>query len=136
MGTRADFYNGKGKDAEWLGSIAWDGNPGGIEGDVLRAKTADEFKAALEKFAESRDDWTAVDNGWPWPWEDSHTTDYAYAFHGGKVWASCFGHAWFDPLETEPEHDDSKPTEFPDMSNKKKTAPAGSKRSGIMVFRG
>jgi len=25
MGTRADFYVGMGKDAEWLGSVAWDG---------------------------------------------------------------------------------------------------------------
>jgi hypothetical protein len=29
MGTRADFYVGRGETAEWLGSIAWDGNPGG-----------------------------------------------------------------------------------------------------------
>ena len=30
MGTRADFYIGKGTDAEWLGSIAWNGYPDGI----------------------------------------------------------------------------------------------------------
>lgn len=27
MGTRADFYIGRGENAEWLGSIAWDGDP-------------------------------------------------------------------------------------------------------------
>jgi len=30
MGTRADFYVGRGKTAEWLGSIAWDGYPAGL----------------------------------------------------------------------------------------------------------
>jgi hypothetical protein len=29
MGTRADFYVGRGKDAEWLGSVAFDGYPSG-----------------------------------------------------------------------------------------------------------
>lgn len=27
MGTRADFYVGTGANAEWLGSIAYDGHP-------------------------------------------------------------------------------------------------------------
>lgn len=37
MGTRADFYVGRGESAEWLGSIAWDGYPSGIDyQDVLR----------------------------------------------------------------------------------------------------
>ena len=33
-----------------------------------------------------------------WSWEDSRTTDYAYAFDetDGKVWASCFGQGWHD----------------------------------------
>jgi hypothetical protein len=30
MGTRADFYIGRGTEAEWLGSVAWDGYPGGV----------------------------------------------------------------------------------------------------------
>ena len=25
MGSRADFYIGEGTEAEWLGSVAWDG---------------------------------------------------------------------------------------------------------------
>lgn len=41
MGTRADFYVGRGEQAEWLGSIAWDGNPGAIfDGDFTPAKCA------------------------------------------------------------------------------------------------
>ena len=35
MGTRADFYVGRGESAEWLGSVAWDGNPRGIDDPVL-----------------------------------------------------------------------------------------------------
>jgi hypothetical protein len=30
MGTRADFYVGRGETAEYLGSIAWDGYPDGL----------------------------------------------------------------------------------------------------------
>jgi hypothetical protein len=28
MGTRADFYVGRGPEAEWLGSVAYDGDTG------------------------------------------------------------------------------------------------------------
>ncbi len=31
MGTRADFYTGRGQTAQWLGSIAWGGYPVGTE---------------------------------------------------------------------------------------------------------
>ncbi len=72
-----------------------------------------------------RDDATKPDEGWPWPWDDSQTTDYAYAFDGGKVWGSCFGHAWFEIDRSserygEPDSDleDGKVV-FPDMSERK-----------------
>ena len=39
MGTRADFYVGKGKDSEWLGSIAWDWYPDGIPDNILDAES-------------------------------------------------------------------------------------------------
>lgn len=40
MGTRADFYVGKGPNAEWLGSTAMDGYPEGIfHKDNLRLST-------------------------------------------------------------------------------------------------
>lgn len=48
MGTRADFYIGRGPDAEWLGSVAWDGYEWDAEdSDLMTAKTADEFRAAV-----------------------------------------------------------------------------------------
>jgi hypothetical protein len=41
MGTRADFYVGRGPDAEWLGSVAMDGYPSGVFGaPTLNCPTA------------------------------------------------------------------------------------------------
>ena len=161
MGTRADFYIGRGESAEWLGSIAWDGYPDGITpkseetemyfgsthhkdaawpiGESLfAANTEAEFRSRLAHFFRYRDDVTLPADGWPWPWEDSRTTDYAYAFDGGKVWASCFGHTWFDPTVERTEDDyaeveGEQKVMFPRM-DKTKSARAGSKRSGVMVF--
>lgn len=136
MGTRADFYVGRGKDAEWLGSIAWDGYPDGIATDLLEAKTEEAYRDAVaDFFADDRDDVSGPDHGWPWPWEDSNTTDYAYAFDGDGVYVTCFGHGW-DHIEAyDPDDETTRPkVEFPDMSKFKHSAPAGSKRSGVMLF--
>lgn len=119
MGTRADFYMGRGVDAEWLGSIAWDGYPQGIAKGILEATAAQVFKHEVEAFLKCRSDTTWPHRGWPWPWEDSRTTDYAYAFDGGKVYGACFGHCWFDPLQPEPEDQpDDKECVFPNMSTR------------------
>ena len=87
MGTRADFYVGRGENAEWLGSIAWDGHPCSIAEGVLAATTEAAFRSELAAFGDHRDDWTEPALGWPWPWDTSHTTDYAYAFDG-HVWGN------------------------------------------------
>lgn len=112
MGTRADFYIGRGENAEWIGSIAWDGYPDGIDGAVRTAKTEEDFRQAVMKFFADRDDVTLPAAGWPWPWEDSRTTDYAYAFDGGQVYYSGFGHEWtesmYDARELEYDHDEGK----------------------------
>lgn len=87
MGTRADFYVGTGADAEWLGSVAWDGYEWDEDKDseIAKATTEDEYRASVAKELGSRDDATTPDMGWPWPWDDSSTTDYAYYFQDGKV---------------------------------------------------
>ena len=136
MGTRADFYVGRGEKAEWLGSIAWDGYPDGIDKPVLKAKDEAKYRKLVQDFLGSRDDCTKPEDGWPWPWEDSRTTDYAYAFDGGKVHGSCFGSKWFDPL-TEREDDEERGPKmvFPNMVALKKVARG--KRSGtIMISNG
>jgi hypothetical protein len=56
------------------------------------------------------------ENGWPWMWEDSQMTDYAYAFDEASVHASCFGRAWFDPKNDLEKHDNAGPRAvFPTM---------------------
>jgi hypothetical protein len=134
MGTRADFYIGRGPQAQWVGSIAWDGDPSGIDDGVLQATTEQEYAEALQAFFTGRDDVSGPDHGWPWPWDDSSASDYAYAFDGGVVWVSNFGSPWqrasewdYDSIEG---HGDSP--DFPDMSAFKN--PTFGARSGLMVF--
>jgi hypothetical protein len=136
MGTRADFYIGRGENAEWLGSIAWDGYPKGIDKQILGCESPEAFRHAVASFLESREDKTLPEQGWPWPWETSSTTDYAYAFDDG-VHASCFGGNWFDPnierTDDEEEADDTGKAVFPDMSKAKQRAKFGA-HSGIMII--
>jgi hypothetical protein len=156
MGTRADFYVGRGKDAEWIGSIAWDGYPDGItpndaemeplyRGGPMRHKDAEwptgahlfdaateaEYRQRVERFFQHRDDVTRPADGWPWPWETSRLTDYAYAFDGGTVYATD-GRSWWPAHEEEPDEDADGGVEFPDMSARKATTYGP--RSGLIVF--
>lgn len=159
MGTRADFYVGRGADAEWIGSIAWDGYPEGIiprgehkaprwpggreyhvdetwpagEG-LFDAQSEPEFRSRLERFFLHRDDVTRPNHGWPWPWETSHTTDFAYAFDGGCVWASKFGCEWWPAAEEVPEGDRPAMSgdAFPDMSRVQNVTLG--KRSGVIAI--
>lgn len=86
MGTRADFYVGKDKTAEWIGSIAWDGYRDGIDDAILKASTEEQFRGAVEAFFKERKDVTRPAQGWPWPWKDSGTSDCSYWFFDGCVW--------------------------------------------------
>lgn len=86
MGTRADFYVGKGKDAEYLGSISWDGYRSGVTGFILKAKTETNYRKAVEVFLSQRDDGRFAKDGWPWPWNDSGTSDCSYWFFDGQCW--------------------------------------------------
>jgi hypothetical protein len=149
MGTRAGFYIGRGKEAEWLGSIAWDGYPGGLGTDdcskgrkveskeLLSVTTESEWRSAVKAMLESRNDATFPKDGWPWPWEDSGTTDYAYAFDGGKVYYSGFGGEWQDPLKVYTEEEQEaidaigKTAVFPSMKSIQKVTFGG--RSGLII---
>lgn len=133
MGTRADFYVGRGKSAEWLGSIAWDGYPTGDKAGIFRSETEEVYRQEVAAFL-VREDGTVPSMGWPWPWNDSQTTDYAYAFDCGKVYGSDFGHAWFDPLLPQPDVEvDTNKEEFPDMTEVKNVT--WGKRSGVIIMR-
>lgn len=137
MGTRADFYNGRGTDVEWLGSIAWDGYPEGIPNTIKTAANEKEFRDIVGKFIKDREDGTLPEQGWPWPWEDSRTTDYSYAFDNGKVYVCEFGHKWYtcsdyENKEVNEEDSDKDECVFPDMS-KRSNFTLG-KRSGVIVI--
>ena len=84
MGTRADFWIGIGSTAEWIGSISFDGNPDGVPSPLFDAKTEAQFRRlaarVLDGCEKERAPFTRPTEGWPWPWEDSRTTDYAYAW--------------------------------------------------------
>jgi hypothetical protein len=141
MGSRADFYVGRGDKAEWLGSVAWDGYPDGFDRDgLLNAITEQQFREAVSAELASRRDGTTPEMGWPWPWENSKTTDYAYAFDGNRVLGCNFGCFWFDAaLATEDfdqedvRVDEAKPT-FPDMTAIQKVDFGF--RSGVIVIGG
>lgn len=95
MGTRADFYIRdicQDQFMYWLGSIGWDGYPEGIDKKILKAVDLEAFKTAVGDCL-SREDGTCAKEGWPWPWEDSNTTDYSYVFDmtDNLVYISCFG---------------------------------------------
>ena len=142
MGTRADFYVGRGEKAEWIGSIAWDGYPSGFgdedRADPKKCKAEDAYRQAVAAELSARDDSTLPGDGWPWPWEDSATTDYAYAFDDGQVWGSCFGGEWFKVNEPEPEDSEDGPRKktavFPNMKEHKKVT--FGKRSGLLIIGG
>lgn len=128
MGTRADFYVGK-NELEWLGSIAWDGYPSGIR-EVIEVASEEVYRAAIEEHMMTRDDWTSPDMGWPWPWNNSFTSDCGYTFFDGRVWMErndVWNPASFliDPVEVD----------FPDMSDRKNLA-MGTKRDSIMIITG
>lgn len=131
MGTRADFYIGTGEEAKWLGSVAWDGYEWAEQPDcpLMQATTEDEFLAAVKVIATGRNDWTSPEQGWPWPWDNSFTTDRAYAFAEGKTKAFRWGK---QPAESE--DDDVKVCEWPDMSDRKNVTMGP--RSGLIVLGG
>jgi len=141
MGTRADFYVGKGEDCEWLGSIAWDGYPDGIEPNILACTDEEVYRVYVQAFLDSCDDATLPEMGWPWPWPDSRLTDYAYTFDEGKVKIVTLGQV-FDSVEELQERPDDAPYvswEKRELYFKDMTAIQNinlGRRSGLLIFGG
>lgn len=151
MGTRADFYAGRGADAEWLGSIAWDGTE--IPDEILYAHDEAMFRREVAEFLAGRDDGTKPKDGWPWPWNTSATTDCSYWFFEGKCWdvqgkyddtGAVYAPFDKDRPEWDGEQDekefyagwlgDKPAVAFPDMSPKKRVT--FGPRSGVVLFAG
>lgn len=133
MGTRADYYVGRGANAEWLGSIAWDGD--NLPEEICAATDEATFRKSIAEWLSTRNDATLPKQGWPWPWNDSRTTDYSFAFDDGCVYRTYFGHGWQLATSHEPPEDDDTPkVEFPDMSKVKNVS--FGERSGLLIFGG
>lgn len=143
MGTRADFYVGIGENAEWIGSTSYDGDPRGWGTHPLRARTEAEFRAAVEQMlSDDRAVVTRPSEGWPWPWEDSHTTDWAYAWDPerglaamskGKRWTTL---AEYEADSDHPHHGSDRGVVFPDMSKRMADSNTILAKSGLMFLRG
>jgi hypothetical protein len=106
MGTRSDYYVGVDPEKmEWLGSNAWDGYVDGVideenvgkEGRITPAFVVDEhtWRQEVDHYLSYSTGCTWPEEGWPWPWEDSNTTDYAYTYHEGQILVASFGGKWF-----------------------------------------
>ena len=133
MGARADFYVGRGEQAEWLGSIAWDGYPSGVPMPVLGAATETLFRQAVEEILATEESATRPDQGWPWPWEDSRTTDFSYAWDA-LVYVSCFGHEWQPAAAYDPDREDAgKTAVFPRFGGREQRVDYG-RRSGAIFL--
>jgi hypothetical protein len=132
VGTRADFYVGRGEQAEWLGSIAYDGFPDGHAAALVGLTEASAYRLAVQTILEWVDHATRPAQGWPWPWANSQTTDYAYAFDGGVVYVTCFGHGW-QVLRAELDDwpDDEGKVPFPDMTARQRVT--FGRRSGVIM---
>lgn len=154
MGTRVDFYVGRGEGAEWLGSYPWDGYPDGVfhrDDDVAifnptSPPSGSAWRQWVSAFlSKGGDRSTLPEHGWPWPWEDSGTTDFAYTWDDGVIYGSNFGSAWFrlDPAhdnwgppddEDESEGESEGGAVFPDMSTRQSVTYG--QRSGVMIVGG
>ena len=132
MGTRADFYIGRGKEAEWIGSVAWDGHPESMPQEFWTCDKAENFRQIVVDKMSDRGDWTAPADGWPWPWDDSGTTDYAYAFDEGRVWFSNFGCAWCSDPNMDTEEMPEDVAVFPDMKDVQNVTLG--RRSGVIIL--
>lgn len=133
MGTRADFYIGEGETAEWLGSVAYDGYEWQERGKACSlwvANTENDFRKAVNDISNERKDFTAPEEGWPWPWEDSRTTDYAYCFTSDGLKIFRFGHLVIEGGDEDEENDTPK-SPFPDMKERQNVQLG--EKSGLIV---
>jgi hypothetical protein len=98
MSITADFYDGRGPHARWLGSLQHHADPAGVLAAppgrlALTATDPAAFADAVEDLLLVWEEHTDIGNafppadGWPWTWPDSSMTDWVYAFDNGHPWA-------------------------------------------------
>lgn len=107
------------------------------ESSLRVAFTEELFRIAISVILMGRDDATRPEQGWPWPWEDSATTDYAYCLNDGKVEVYCFGRpVTFDSDGRSVDEAEQAPkrTDWRNMRDVQKVTLG--ERSGLIVFPG
>jgi len=116
-----DFYVRSPKSIEWLGSISSDG--GVLETicpEITFVTSAHEFRSELKRIAE-RDDFILPEEGWPWNWPTSASTDFCYVFTKDQVEVYKFGRKRSFTEDDTAVYSSRKDTWFPDMSSAKST---------------
>ena len=146
MPTRADFYI----ESTWLGSITFDGYPDNPELQKLDTTRQCVFEERISELLKQRRDSTLPSEGWPWPWDDSTLTGYAYVWHNDKVWVS----EGMEPLVLVPftellamsenevddyydsweEHPSAIPWSFPNMSQHRMHHDKMMRKSGLIII--
>lgn len=84
MGTRADFYIAESLDDAdsftWLGSVSYDGDPD-RKPRLFDATSKNDYIAATKYYLDHpMAGGVYPEEGWPWPWEDSQISDFAYVW--------------------------------------------------------
>jgi hypothetical protein len=102
MMERADFYVGMGESADWIGSISKGGSIWEIPTDIIIQVNRVMFEEMCIEYIKSKQG--VVANHicqWPWDWEDSRLTSFAYIFspEHEKVYVSIEGNDLMDPLK-------------------------------------
>lgn len=85
MGTRCDFYLGRGLQAKYLGSVGHDAFADEMAVVFADITTEEQFTERLKEVFSQYGE-IAAHHGWPWPWPSSVLTDTVVAFDEGRAW--------------------------------------------------
>jgi hypothetical protein len=133
MGTRCDFYAGRGVSATYLGSVARDGYPDEMASYLAGATTREAFDSGLSALFAERGG-VGTDGAWPWPWKDSHTTDSAIAFDAGRLWVTHHSGRWA-PLN-DMDNPGDEPVVVADMASAEEATAEGRLRRRLRLSAG
>lgn len=128
MGTRCDFYLGRGLTAKYLGSLGQDGWARELAPRFEGVTSETTFEQRLNALFEDRGH-VSAEYGWPWPWKDSEATGQVVAFDDGRVWCRHTSGFWA-PI-SDPDMPGSTPCVFADMLEQQQGTPEGRLRLRI-----
>jgi hypothetical protein len=88
----ADFYLGRGPNAEYLGSTQTfqDGDPEAVDAWAIFQSVSEE-EYTEQDYRDEVSHLVAPDRAWPHPHDNSEATEWAYAYDQGTVYVYRFG---------------------------------------------